>query len=150
MNKFVSQYDVVNIKPAKLNGLGYKEVHYSHSFDVDGNDVYTVREEMDVVEYVNSFKSCSLKCLLERMALMPLSEKLVMLQADKQGNYGDVSDIPKDLSDAVIKIQTLQQQYPEVFKLVKEGKTFDEAMKVVYSNKPVEKSVETVENKEVT
>lgn len=150
MNKFIAQYDVVDIKPAKLNGLGYKEVHYSHSFDPDGNDVYAVREEMDVGEYVNSFKACSLKCLLERMALMPLSEKLVMLQADKQGNYGDVSDIPKDLSDAVIKIQTMQQQYPDVFKLVKEGKTFDEALKVLYSNKPVEKSVETVENKEVT
>lgn len=102
------------------------EKKYRLKRDAHGNCIYEEKGELNVKEYVNSFKNgCSLANLLERVALMPTREKLMAL-SQTETVYADVSDMPKSFVEAYTRAQELKASNPEIFARIQSGENIND------------------------
>lgn len=90
--------------------------------DLSGNVSYVRIGERSISEYVSSFeKGCSLQSILERCSLMPVRDKVTMVNQQEQGSSVDLSAMPSDLTEAYIQAGKLAVENPELAKRVKAG-----------------------------
>lgn len=105
------------------------EKKYRLMRDKHGNCIYEEKGEVNVKDYVNSFKNgCSLANLLERVALMPTREKLIAL-AQTETVYADVSDMPKSFVEAYTRAEELKANNPEIFARMQSGENINDIIK---------------------
>lgn len=98
--------------------------------DVDGNSVYFKYDEFKVSEYVGSFeKGCSLESLLTRCSLMSSRDIFTSMQQMKDGFEVDLSKAPKDLTEAILSMQTIQREHPELIQRMKAGENINDIIK---------------------
>lgn len=110
------------------------EGEYRLKRDINGTVSYVKIGERSVSEYVNSFaKGCSLRSILERCALMPLRDKVVMLNQTEQGIEVDLTGVPKDLTEAFINAQNLAKDNPEISKRLRSGESMNDIVKDIVS-----------------
>lgn len=106
------------------------EKQYRLKRDGNGNCIYLEAGERDVDEYINSFAlGCSLRSLLERCSLMPTYDKIRYLNQTEDGVGADLTNIPKDGTEAFIMIKELKETHPDVFERFSKGESFDSIIK---------------------
>lgn len=120
-------FDRVTVHAQPLGSVTEKK--YRLKRDLHGNCIYEEKGEVNIKDYVNSFKNgCSLANLLERVALMPAREKLIALtQTDTV--FADVSDMPKSFVEAYTKAQELKASNPEIFARMEAGESINDIIK---------------------
>lgn len=115
-----------------------KETQYRLKRDENDNAVYVAVGELDVCEFINSFKNgCSLASLLERTQFMPVREKVGYLQQTEDGFSADMSAMPKDGTEAFIAVSELCGKYPKLVERVKNGESFDTVIKDIFGKSAV-------------
>lgn len=98
--------------------------------DVSGNCLYEQVGEININEHINSFKDgCSLQSLLQRCALMPTEQKIRYLQQTSEGVSADLSNLPKDGTEAFIMLKKLNEQHPDIMQRFAAGESFDSIIK---------------------
>ena len=106
-------------------------------YDPDGNTTFVVVGTRNIDEFIKSFENgCSLKSILDRCSLMPVEDKIHYLN-QVAGVGADLSDMPTDRTGAFLKLQNAYTENPEVFRLIQNGSTFNEAIKAVFYSDPV-------------
>lgn len=104
-------------------------------YDSEGNSVYVVVGKRNLREYIESFApGCTLQSILARCSLMPTEQKVQSLQ-QVNSNFGDISNMPTDLTDLLIKMNDLKRSNPDVVKMFNNGMSFDEIIKNLTDNK---------------
>ena len=94
--------------------------------DSNLNISYEKVGEHNVDEYINSFKdSCSLQSLLSRCSLMTPEAKINYLQQTSDGFSADLSNLPKDGTEAFIMLQKLKTEYPDVVDRFSKGDSLE-------------------------
>lgn len=130
-------FDPVVVTPHKRSKDIEEEFRLTR--DIKGNVSYVKVGEHSISEYVGSFeKGCSLRSILERSALMPVRERAQMLQQRESGLYGDVSNLPKDLTDAMIQLDTLKRENPALFDRFARGESFNDIVNSMIKSKESE------------
>lgn len=120
-------------------------VKYRLERDSKGNCIYSVKGEMKISEYVKSFsKGCSLSSLLERCSFMTANDIIASVNRVSTPIYGDTTVMPKDLTDAVCKINDLRKENPEIFNKISNGEKVEDIIKA--SAEANSKKSEVVEN----
>ncbi len=113
--------------------------------DENMNCIYVKVGEKDVNEYINSFENgCSLKSILSRCQLMPIHDKVRYLQQTEVGVSADLTNIPKDATEAFIMLRDLKDKHPDLIDRFSKGESFDS---IVKSLLPTDNINENVENK---
>lgn len=103
------------------------------SRDEKGNCIYRKVGEVNVSEYVESFKNgCSLAAILDRIKFLPLRDKVAYLQQTENGVSADISHMPTDGSDAFLMLQNYSKEYPEVFERISKGEDFTKVLTSVF------------------
>lgn len=114
--------------------------------DEHENATYKKVDEFNVSEFVESFKNgCDLQFILQRCSLMPSRDVVNMLQQTKPGSEADLSAIPSDLTEAIIKMQDLKRTHPKIYERYAAGESFDSIIKSFTASK-AEKVEETKES----
>lgn len=145
-------YDPVVIRPAPRGDEVEKE--YRLVRDSHGNCEYIEVGEKNIREYIESFKNgCSLKSILDRCQLMPIRDKVAYLNQTDVGVSADMTNMPKDGTEAQIMIAKVKAACPDFCKRMKEGESFEKilaelinvpkASESVSDSKPVESEVNT-------
>lgn len=110
--------------------------------DEKGNCIYTKVGEKNVFEYVNSFKNgATLQSMLDRIALLPVHDKIQYLQQCSKGITGDVSCLPKDGTEAFIALNHAKRLLPNFNDLLKNGASFDDLVKAITDTYAPKKSM---------
>lgn len=110
--------------------------------DVNGNSVYVKVGEHSLSNYINSFKNaCSLEAILQRCSLMPITDKVKILQ-QVPAVSADMTQFPKDLTDAFVRMTDLRTRYPDISKRVSAGESIDSIIKSI-SKKEINTNVDT-------
>lgn len=123
------------------------ESRYRVRRDENENAIYTKVEEYDIREYIESFKvGASLQSMLERCNLLPVSEKIRMLQQQDDGFSADLSNLPCDGTEAFIMLRDLKAKYPDVVSRIAAGETFDAVIKSIFSPDTKSNESEVIEN----
>lgn len=130
-----------------------EEVHYRLKRDEHDNAIYTPVETVNVPEYINSFRSgASLRCVLERCNLLPVHDKVRMLQQTEDGFSADMSEMPKDGTEAFIAVRELRTRYPDIVEKMKNGESFDSVISSIFGkgaeNEKADPAPQTVNNDE--
>lgn len=113
--------------------------------DENMNCIYIKVGEKNVNEYINSFANgCSLKSILDRCQLMPIHDKVRYLQQTDSGVSADLTNLPKDATEAFIMLRDLKEKHPDVLERFAKGESFDS---IVKSFLPTDKTVENNDNK---
>ena len=98
--------------------------------DENGNCIYIKVGEKNVNEYINSFvNGCSLKSILDRCQLMPIHDKVRYLQQNDSGVSADLTNLPKDATEAFIMLRDLKEKHPDVLDRFSKGESFDSIVK---------------------
>lgn len=116
-------------------------IRYQKTYDKNLNSVFEEVGEEDINQYINSFKNgASLVSILQRINLMPTKDKIAYLK--QQDNvYADLSSVPTDLTEAFNLCNSLNAQYPEIFKRISSGESFDAVVSDVFKlNKKTEEN----------
>lgn len=113
--------------------------------DENMNCIYMKVGEKNVNEYINSFANgCSLKSILDRCQLMPIHDKVRYLQQTDTGVSADLTNLPKDATEAFIMLRDLKEKHPDVLERFAKGESFDS---IVKSFLPTDKTTENNDNK---
>lgn len=113
--------------PAPVGDLVEKE--YRKITDSNFNAEYVEVGERNISEYINSFKNgCSLKAILDRCNLMPVHDKVRYLQQSPDGFSADMSQMPKDGTEARIMIQRLKAVCPDFAQRMRAGESFEKIL----------------------
>lgn len=100
------------------------EEKYILKRDVNGTVTYKKTTDVDINQYVNSFRNgCELSSILTRCALMPIRDKIAYLNQVNSGYEADLSAIPTDLTDAIVRANELKQSNPEIFNRLNAGES---------------------------
>lgn len=100
------------------------EEKYILKRDVNGTVTYKKTTEVDINQYINSFRNgCELSSILTRCALMPIRDKISYLNQVNSGYEADLSAIPTDLTDAIVRANELKQSNPEIFNRLNAGES---------------------------
>lgn len=92
--------------------------------DVNGTVTYQKTAEVDINQYVNSFRNgCELSSILTRCALMPNRDKEAYLNQCMSGFEIDCTTVPTDLTDAIIKANELKKSNPDIFNRLNTGES---------------------------
>lgn len=114
---------------------------FRKKYDENGNSIYIKVGEHSLSSEINSFeKSCSLEAILQRCSLMPVTDKVKMLQQVPSVS-ADMTALPKDLTDAFVKMSSLRERYPDVAKRVASGESIDSILKSIVPKKEVNTNV---------
>lgn len=98
--------------------------------DENMNCIYSKVGEKNVNEYINSFANgCSLKAILDRCQLMPIHDKVRYLQQTESGVSADLTNLPKDATEAFIMLRDLKEKHPDVLDRFAKGESFDSIIK---------------------
>lgn len=112
------------------------ESEYRLSRDEKGNCIYKKVGEKNIQEYIGSFANgCALSAILDRISLMPVSDKVRYLQQESDGVGADLSHMPTDGTEAFIMVQKLGRQYPQIFERVAKGESLDTVLSDVFKPK---------------
>lgn len=132
---FIGPYDPVEIPSCVAGDTVEKE--YRLIRDSHGNCEYVEVGEKNVQEYINSFKNgCSLKAILDRCQLLPVHDKIAYLQQREQGYSADLSNLPKDGTEAQIMISKVKSLCPDFAKRMKDGETFEKILSELLPKAP--------------
>lgn len=122
-------------------------VEYRKKYDENGNSVYIKVREFSLSEQINSYENtCSLQAMLQRVSLMPLTDKVKILQQVPRVGC-DTTMFPKDLTDAMIKMQNLKTQHPELTKRIMNGESVDDIIKSMFKTKEESEVIENGKDK---
>lgn len=115
-------FDPVIVTPHPVsNGV---EEKFILKRDVNGTVTYKKTAEVDVNQYINSFRNgCELSSILARCALMPIRDKIAYLNQTDSGFEVDMTAVPKDLTEAILKANELKQSNPEIFLRLNAGES---------------------------
>ena len=123
-----SALDVVVIPSAPICNVVVGEFRLTR--DENLNCKYKKVGEHNVNEYIGSFADgCSLRSLLQRCSLMPTEQKIRYLQQSADGLSADLTDIPKDGTEAFIMLSKLNREHPEIMQRFAAGESFDSIIK---------------------
>lgn len=139
-------YDPVVVDPAPFGESVEGEFRLVR--DEKGNCIYKKVGEKNVSDYIGSFANgCALSSILDRIQLMPTSDKIRYLQQDNSGVGADLSSMPKDGTEAFIMVQKLGRQYPQIFERVAKGESLDAVLADVFKPKaePAESKAEPIQ-----
>lgn len=144
-------YDKVLIPTAVIGSQ--EETRYRLRRDEHDNAIYTPYETVDICEYINSFRTgASLRSVLERCNLLPLHDKVRMLQQTEDGFSADMSKMPKDGTEAFIAVRELRTKYPDIVEKMKNGESFDSVISSIFgkgaANEKADPAPQTVKNDE--
>lgn len=110
-------------------------------YDEKGNSIYVRVGDIDIPEFVNSFAAgASLQCMLERYKLLPPRELLACIN-NQQGISADLSDLPSDFTEAVIRANDFAISHPELSARVRAGESFENIVKSILESKLKESEV---------
>lgn len=107
--------------------------------DSKGNCSYVEVGERNVRDYIASFANgCSLKSILDRCSLMPVRDKIAYMNQREDGLGADLSNMPKDGTEAQIMIQKVKNLCPDYAERLKNGESFE---KLVLELLPKEENI---------
>lgn len=116
------------------------EEKYILKRDVNGTVTYKKTTEVDINQYINSFRNgCELSSILTRCALMPIRDKISYLNQVNSGYEADLSAIPTDLTDAIVRSNELKQSNPEIFNRLNSGESITDIITSLANNQVKEK-----------
>lgn len=142
-------YDPVIVLPAPVGDL--VEGEYRKEIDSHFNAVYKLFGEKNVQEYINSFKNgCSLKSILDRCSLMPVHDKVRYLNQTEDGFSADMSNMPKDGTEAQIMIQRVKSVCPDFAQRMRNGESFEKILIDYLPKQEIAPVVEKKDESEVT
>lgn len=112
------------------------EQRYRKRYDINGNAEFIPVEEFNVREFINSFRTgCSLRAILERTQLLPTREKIGYLQQSEDGFSADMTEIPKDGTEAFIALRDLAMNHPDIVSRMNAGESFESIIKDKFGEK---------------
>lgn len=116
------------------------EEKYILKRDVNGTVTYKKTTEVDINQYINSFRNgCELSSILTRCALMPIRDKIAYLNQTNSGYEADLSAIPTDLTDAIVRANVLKQSNPDLFNRLNAGESITDIITSLANNQVKEK-----------
>ena len=99
------------------------------------NSVYEKVGEIDLRQYINSFKTgCSLKSIIDRCQLLPIHDKIRYLQQREDGFSADLSKMPSDGFEARLMLQELKNKHPDIYSRSAQGESLDAIIKSLSSD----------------
>lgn len=124
-------YDPTVVNAAPVGSVVEDDIRLSR--DEKGNCIYRKVGEVNVSEYVESFKNgCTLSAILDRIKCMPLRDKVAYLQQTENGVSADMTHMPTDGSDAFLMLQKYAKEYPEVFERISKGEDYAKVFASVF------------------
>lgn len=94
--------------------------------DNNGNCIYRKVGEVDISEYVNSFRNTSaLDSVLSRIQFLPIREKISSLNMVNDGVSADTSILPKDGTEAFIILKKYEKEIPLIKERMDKGESFE-------------------------
>lgn len=104
--------------------------------DNNGNCIYTKVGEVDISEYVNSFRNTSaLDSVLSRIQFLPIREKISSLNMVNDGVSADTSILPKDGTEAFIILKKYEKEIPIIKERMDKGESFEAIITSIFSPK---------------
>lgn len=120
-------FDTVDSVPAPFGEV--EEGDFRLVRDSSGNCEYIEIGKRNVLDYVESFKTgCSLKAILDRCQLMPVRDKVVYLNQTEQGVSADMTNMPKDGTEAFLMVKKVKEFIPDYADRMRKGETFDQLL----------------------
>lgn len=122
------------IKPkGRLKGDPIRR-YYNRKRDENNNSIYTLREEVNIQEDINSYRDgCSLEMQLLRMKLAPVDQVFSSLQQTEGGISADLTNMPNDLMDYMMMHKKLEKQIPDLNNKLK-TMSFEDIVKSILPN----------------
>lgn len=129
-----SRFDKPIVKAAPFGDVVEPDIRLER--DSNGNCIYKKHGEKNISNYIESFKNgCSLKAILDRCQLMPIHDKIAYLNQTENGVNADITNLPKDGTEAQIMLQRYKRENPEIAKRIAAGESFDKIIADMTKNK---------------
>lgn len=116
-------------------------------YDSNGNAFFESHGKIDIIEYINSFDvGCTLEALLSRCALLPLNNKIQMVNQNPDGVSADLSNMPTDGTSAFLMLNDLKKNYPHIIERFSRGESFNDIINSLVSTNDTNSSINSKES----